>query len=68
MLAVEVGLNVPHDPAGEQLQVTPAFAVSFVTVAATVAVPDSGIVAGGGVVIETLIAGGGGAVIVIGLV
>lgn len=32
-LLVEVGLNVPQPPAGVQLQVTPALALSFVTVA-----------------------------------
>jgi hypothetical protein len=34
-LAVEVGVNVPHAPAGVQLQLTPALALSFVTVADT---------------------------------
>lgn len=66
MLAVEVGLNVPHDPAGEQLQVTPAFAVSFVTVAATIADPETDNAAGGACEMETEIRGGGGAVIVTG--
>jgi hypothetical protein len=40
--------------------------VSFITVAATVAVPETDIVAGGGVEIETAIEGGGGAVMVTG--
>jgi hypothetical protein len=34
-LAVEVGLNVPQEFAGVQLQVTPALALSFVTFADT---------------------------------
>jgi hypothetical protein len=62
VLAVEVGLNVPHAAAAVQVQVTPA--VSFV-VAATVVVPEIGRVAAGGVEMETVIAGGGGAVMLI---
>ena len=34
-LGVEVGLNVPHVPIGVQVQFTPAFLLSFVTVADT---------------------------------
>ncbi len=37
-LPVLVGLNVPQEPLGAQLQVTPAFALSFVTVAVIEAV------------------------------
>jgi hypothetical protein len=49
-VAVEVGLNDPHEPAGAQRQVTPA--VSFV-VAATVVVPETCRVAAGGVEMAT---------------
>jgi len=38
-LAVEVGLKVPHADTGVQLQFTPAAAVSFWIVAATLPVP-----------------------------
>ena len=34
-LGVEVGLNVPHVPVGVQVQFTPAFLLSFVTVTDT---------------------------------
>lgn len=45
--------NVPHEPAGAQLQLTPPFAESFATVAATDAVPPVGRLAGGAVVMDT---------------
>jgi hypothetical protein len=45
---------------------TPAFAVSFVTVAATIADPETDNAAGGACEMETEIRGGGGAVIVTG--
>jgi hypothetical protein len=45
-------LNEPQDPAGAQVQSTPAFAVSFVTVAEIVAVALAARVAGGAVVRE----------------
>ena len=63
VLAVEVGLNFPHEPAGTQLQVTPA--VSFV-VAASIVDPETGRVAAGAVEMETEMAGGGSALIVTG--
>jgi hypothetical protein len=59
-LDVEAGLNDPQLPAGMQLQVTPAFAESFVTVAATLAVPPTAIDEGGMVDMVTAIEGGGG--------
>jgi hypothetical protein len=58
-LAVEAGLNDPQLPAGLQLQFTPALAVSFVTVADTVAVPPTERDEGGIVEIATATAGGG---------
>jgi hypothetical protein len=51
-LAVCAGLKEPQDPAGAQVQSTPAFAVSFVTVAAIGAVALAARVAGGAVVRE----------------
>jgi hypothetical protein len=51
-LAVCAGLSVPHVPVGVQVQSTPAFAESFVTVALTVAVPFTASDAGGAVVNE----------------
>lgn len=59
-----LGLNEPHDPAGVQLQFTPAPAESFATVAVTDAVPETDSVAGGAVEIVTEMAGGAGALIV----
>jgi hypothetical protein len=49
-LAVCAGLNEPHDPDGVQLQSTPAFELSFATVAATGAVAPRAKVEGGAVV------------------
>src|SRR5271165_6918046 len=46
-LAVLDRLNNPHEPPGMQLQVTPAFAESFVITAQMLAVPDRGRLAGG---------------------
>ena len=46
-LAVAVGLKVPQAAAGAQLQFTPPLAVSFWTVAATLAVPPVPSTAGG---------------------
>lgn len=66
-LGVGLGLNEldePHDGVGVQPQFTPALAVSFVTVAAAVVVPEIATVAAGAVEMETEMAGGGGAVIV----
>ena len=62
LLAVWAGLNVPQDPEGVQLQSTPAFALSFETVAAMLAVPLVAIVDGGAVdnAIEILGVLGGG--------
>jgi len=57
-LAVETGLKEPQAELGVQLQVTPALAVSFVTVAATLAVPPTGSDAGGAVVMVTTTDGG----------
>jgi len=57
-LAVCAGLKVPQDPAGEQLQSTPPFALSFETVAAIVAVAPATIVEGGAVVIAIDMADG----------
>lgn len=48
-------MNEPHDPAGAQLQVTPAPAESAVTIAVTDAVPETGSVAGGSCEMVTLI-------------
>jgi hypothetical protein len=59
-LAVCAGLKVPQAPAGEQLQSTPAFAESFVTVAAMETVPLTAKVAGGAVLKVIARAGGGG--------
>ncbi|HEX3624569.1 MAG TPA: hypothetical protein VH280_03995, partial [Verrucomicrobiae bacterium] len=50
-LAVCAGLNVPHDVEGVQLQSTPAFELSFETVAATAAVAPGFIVVGARVAI-----------------
>jgi hypothetical protein len=47
-LAVCAGLNVPQVPAGVQVQSTPAFVLSFVTVAVSEVVPLVVKVAGGG--------------------
>ena len=44
-------MNVPQDPAGAQLQSTPALALSFETVEAIVAVAPAAIVVGGAVLI-----------------
>jgi len=55
---VETGLKEPQVELGVQLQVTPALAVSFVTVAATPAVPPTGSEAGGAVVMVTTTDGG----------
>ena len=52
-LAVGDKLNDPHEPMGMQLQVTPMFAASFVTVAARFAFVDVCIADGGGVVMVT---------------
>ena len=49
--AVCAGVNDPHEALGTQLQVTPLFAVSLDTVAATLAVALVCIDAGGAVVI-----------------
>jgi len=46
-LAVLDRLNVPHEPLGLQLQVTPAFAESFVSTAEILAVPEINKLAGG---------------------
>ena len=46
-LAVWAGLNVPQDPAGAQLQSTPAFELSLETVAEIDAVPPAERLAGG---------------------
>lgn len=46
-VSVEVGLNVPHAPAGVQLHVTPALALSLVTVADTPTLPPTVMAAGG---------------------
>ena len=54
-LAVWVGLKLPHEPVGVQVQSTPAFAVSFVTVADSAAVPPGCKVVGGAVVMEMAI-------------
>jgi hypothetical protein len=51
--AVCAGVNVPHAALGTQLQVTPLFAVSLDTVAATLAVALVCIEAGGVLVIAT---------------
>jgi hypothetical protein len=51
-LAVCAGVNVPHVPVGVQVQSTPAFAESFVTVALTDAVPFTRRDEGGAVVKE----------------
>jgi hypothetical protein len=59
-LAVCAGLKVPQAPAGEQLQSTPPFAESFVTVAAMETVPLTAKVAGGAVLKVIARAGGGG--------
>jgi 3-deoxy-D-manno-octulosonate 8-phosphate phosphatase KdsC-like HAD superfamily phosphatase len=63
-LAVEAELNVPH---GEVLQVTdhvtPAFALSLLTVAVRVAVADAARVVGTGDAKATEIAGGVGGVL-----
>jgi hypothetical protein len=56
-LAVWIGLKEPHDPAGEQLQVTPALAGSLDTVAVILACLPITIVEGGAVVSETEMAG-----------
>jgi len=56
-LAVDTGLNDPQVPAGLQLQVTPAAAVSLETVAETLAVPPATIAEGGGVEMTTRIDG-----------
>lgn len=69
-LAVWAGLNVPQDPEGVQLQSAPAFALSFETVAAIVAVPLAAIVEGGAVdkAIEILAVLGGGVFVDTGVV
>ena len=54
-LAVWAGLKLPHEPVGVQVQSTPAFALSFVTVAASVAVPPGSKVLEGEVVMEMAI-------------
>jgi hypothetical protein len=54
-LAVVVGLKDPQLEAGVQLQVTPLFAESFVTVAAMAAVFEGAIAVGGAVLNATLI-------------
>lgn len=60
---MDVGLKVPHCDAGVQDHVTPSLLESFVTVAATLAVPWMRSEAGGGVLRVTEITGA--AVIVI---
>lgn len=57
-LAVCVGLNVPQEPAGAQLQSTPPLALSFDTVAEIVAVALAARVAGGAWLTATEMAGG----------
>jgi hypothetical protein len=47
LLRVIVGLKLPQVPAGVQLQVTPPFAVSFVTAAVRLAVAEADNVVGG---------------------
>jgi len=59
-LAVCAGLKVPQAPAGAQLQSTPPFAESFVTVAAMETVPLAAKVAGGAVLKAIARTGGGG--------
>jgi len=49
-LGVVVGLNDPQDPAGVQLQLTPAFAASLVTAATGLAVDPCATTLGGAVV------------------
>jgi hypothetical protein len=51
-LAVCAGVKVPQVPEGEQVQSTPAFAVSLVTAALSVVAPPTTTLAGGGVVNE----------------
>jgi hypothetical protein len=57
-LAVCVALKDPQFPAGVQDQSTPPFALSFVTVAAIVAVPLAAIVKGGAVLRAIAMPGG----------
>ena len=57
-LAVCVALKAPQFPAGVQDQSTPPFALSFVTVAAIVAVPLGAIVKGGAVLSAIAMLGG----------
>lgn len=52
-LAVCVGVKLPQEPEGEQLQSTPRFAESPVTAAVTEAVVPACIVAGGACEIDT---------------
>jgi hypothetical protein len=59
VLAVCAGVKVPHVAAGVQLQSTPPFAESFVTVAAIVAVAFTAREVGGAVLSEMASAGGG---------
>ena len=54
-LAVWAAVKLPHEPVGVQVQSTPAFALSLVTVAASVAVPPGSKVVGGAVVMEMAI-------------
>jgi hypothetical protein len=54
-LAEVAELNVPQELAGVQLQVTPAFALSLLTVAVMAAVPPVGRDTGGGVLHVTVI-------------
>jgi hypothetical protein len=46
-IEVVVGLNVPHEFAGAQVQLTPKFARSLATLAEILTVPPAGTVAGG---------------------
>jgi hypothetical protein len=59
-LAVCVGLKVPQDAAGAQLQSTPAFVESLVTVAEIAAVPFTAKVDGGACVIAIVALPDGG--------
>ena len=57
-LAVCVGLKLPHAPAGVQLQSTPAFVLSFETVALSETVPPVARFAGAPVIVALAIGGG----------
>ena len=60
LLAIEVGVKVPHPPAGRQVKVTPALEELLVTTAAMPAVAFVASAVGGGkeVLNATTIAGG----------